>query len=146
MDPRFDEIFRELTELYRVVQAWPYYDVPRPPPRFYRAPELLSVITESIEAALVAIGDEYTLRADARLFLTANLHQLVLLPLTHRDSPRDFDAEMAEAIKQDAIQILRSAVEHAGRAEQRQLTAGHVLRGTSAVLDELNLKSWRIWD
>jgi hypothetical protein len=148
MDPAFHDIYREQVELYRVAQVWPYYIEPRiqllPLPLRGQSFRLLAVVTEAIESGIAALGGKYELRPDARLFLTVNLHQMVMLPLAHPDSPRELNTEVEQGLKADARMILESAADHT--RDRNDITAGHVLRATSEILDRLTLKSWRLWD
>src|SRR5262245_8095468 len=102
MDPTFHEIFREQVEFYRAAQVWAYYFPPPQGP----SPRLLAIVSEAIEVGVADLGAKHALRADARLFLIVNLHQMVMLPLGHPNSPQELNAEVERGIKNDAKLIL----------------------------------------
>lgn len=104
----------------------------------------LAIVTEAVDQAVSSLEGKYSLRADAKLFLLVNIHQMVALPLAQYDSPVELNDETEQGIKQDIERIIRMAAESAG--DRHDIPASHVLWGVSKVLDELNLKSWRIWD
>jgi len=145
MDNRFYQIYSELGEVYRATQI-EGIRTPFAPRRLIDNASLrsLAIVTEAIEQAISKLGGRYTLRPDARLFLIVNLHQMVALPLAQRDSPVEMNAEIEAGIKQDPIRIFEMAAESAG--DRDDIPASHVMWGTAKILDELNLKSWRIWD
>lgn len=145
MDKRFYRIYSELGEVYRATQA-EGIRAPFVPRRLLDNASLrsLAIVTEAIEHAISKLGGRYTLRPDARLFLIINLHQMVALPLAQMDSPVEMNPEIEAGIKQDAIRIIEMAAESAG--DRDEIPASHVIWGAAKILDELNLKSWRIWD
>lgn len=145
MDKQFYRIYSELGEVYRATQAGGMR-APFVPGIFIDNASLrsLAIVTEAIEQAMSKLEGRYSLRPDARLFLMVNLHQLVALPLSQRDSPVEMNAEIEAGIKQDAIRIIEMAAESAGY--RNDIPASHIMWGTAKILDELNLKSWRIWD
>lgn len=145
MDKRFHVIYRELGELYRATQAmWGRF--PFPGRRFRSEASLrsLAIVTEAVDQAVSSLEGRYSLRADAKLFLIVNIHQMVALPLAQHDSPVELNDEIEQGIRRDTETIIKMAAESAG--DRHDIPASHVLWGVSKVLDELNLKSWRIWD
>lgn len=145
MHPKFHQIYSELGEVYRARQA----DGIRG--RFRSGRRLddsslrsLAVVTEAIEKGISKLGGRYTLRPDARLFLLINLHQMVSLPLAQTDSPVEMNREVVNGIEQDTIRIIEMAAESAGTRDD--IPASDIMWGTAQILDELQLKSWRIWD
>ena len=146
MDERFHRIYRDLNELYRATQAWAALGPPMARGAFRQDVALgaLGTVSEAVESAAAALGDQRSLRADGRLFLVTNLHQMVALPLSQPDSPVELTRDVEAGIKEDARTIIRAAAESAG--DRSDIPASHVLWGTSRVLDRLNLKQWRIWE
>jgi hypothetical protein len=83
------------------------------------------------------------LRPDAELFLLLNFDEMVIRPVTDRDSPvpaNDLDKKLAS----DTAAILSAAIKHAG--DRKELAASHVLQGAAQVLPNLNLKSFNLWE
>ena len=145
MDRRFHIIYRELGELYRATQAvGPRFPFAGRAIRAEASLKSLAIVTEAVDQAISALDGRYSLRADAKLFLIINIHQMVALPLAQRDSPVELNDEIEQGIKRDTKRIIRMAAESAG--DRRDIPASHVLWGVAKVLDQLSLKSWRIWD
>ncbi|RUO34882.1 hypothetical protein [Aliidiomarina soli] len=145
MDRRFHIIYQELIELYRASLAtgsrFPFLE------RRIRSEaslKSLAIVTEAVDQAVSSLEGKYSLRADAYLFLIVNIHQMVALPLAQHDSPVVLNDEIEQGIRRDTETIIRMAAESAG--DRHDIPASHVLWGASKVLNELNLKSWRIWD
>jgi len=141
MDPIFREIYREQVELYRGFQvgAAPWWaDIE------HKNLQALSIASEAIDEAMSVLPEGVSLRADARLFLLINLHQIVTIPLTDRRSPTEFSREVENGIKADVKKILKASMEHA--SNRRQIAASHMIWGLATVLEKLSLKAWRLWE
>lgn len=100
---------------------------------------------EAVNAAAFMLEGKKTLRADARLFLTANLALMVTRPLLHptaqyRDGPRQ--AELNESLESDA----RTIIEGAEPDVVGEISAAAVIRSLSQNMEKLRLKNWRLWD
>lgn len=146
MDEEYRVIYRDLAEFYRASQHSINNQVASAPPFPFDSYFSISVVSQAIDAAIAELGRDKYLRTDAKLFLLVNLHQMVALPVSARGFQEDDnDVEQLEAwLNRDARTIVRAA---ANAAEGREdIAASHVLWGTARVLDDLNLKSWRIWD
>lgn len=138
MHPNFERIYRELVEYYRASQG----SQSSPWPRWAQSPlNTLGVVSEAIERVRLPSG-KY-LRADARLFLLANLHQMVALPLSHSEAPEKL-TDVEEDLRKDVVTIVDASVERAGT--RADIAASHVLWGAGDALDTLNLKGWRLWE
>ena len=85
-----------------------------------------------------------TLRSDAELFLTINMHQMVTLPLSQEGSPTRLSNGIVGELRDDTIKILQAASLRAG--DRTELAASHIVWGLAYVLDDLHLKDWRLWD
>lgn len=146
MDTRFERIFREQAELYRASQVDPYDYPPLP-----RRPRLgdryalrsLAIVDEALEEGFARAARGRKLRSDARVFLLTNLHQMAALPVSHPDSPTSIDVLEEGQLEQDVQTIVAAALE---QSRGDRLSAADMLRATASVLEELNLKSWRLWD
>ena len=106
----------------------------------------LAVVHEAIDEAIKGRPSEVFLRPDAKLFLIVNLHQLVTLPLSDPRSPTPLNDEVEQGIKSDVKTILKSSLQEASRRERYYIAASHIVWGLANVLDELSLKSWRLWE
>ncbi len=142
MDPHFREIYREQIELYRGLQVqkepW-FFDVEQ-----RRSLRALAIVTEAIEEGVSQLPEHVTLRPDARLFLLINLHQIVTLPLSDRRSPTELSDEIENGIKSDVKTIIKASTEFS--SQRREIAASHIIWGLGSVLDNLSLKSWRLWE
>lgn len=141
MDRQFREIYREQIELYRGMQ------VRLEPWRTglgARNLRTLAIVTEAIEEAASVLPNSLLLRPDARLFLLINLHQMVTMPLADPRSPTDLSPEVESGIKADVKTILKASTEHA--SNRKEIAASHVIWGLADVLNDLTLKSWRLWE
>lgn len=152
MDPRYRDIFREQLILYEVSQAfvgspanYPVNELlirrPYPWPFVGRS---LAMVGEAIESAGARTRGSYELRPDARLFLHLNLHQLVALPLLHPDAPSKPPEGLPEQLADDCRRILGASRDFA--EPTNSLSAASILKGTAKVVDELHIRSWRLWD
>jgi len=142
MDPKFFDIYKDLEKRYRrnqkIEQRLRDLLLVTPPPT------PLSVVTGAVDSAEATLDPGKILRPDARLFLTVSLHQMVALPLAHRNSPAKFTDVIAAELRSDAEKIVQAAKESA--IDRDDIAASHVLWGTAKVLGELNLKKWRLWE
>ena len=141
MDRQFREIYREQIELYRGLQAraepWPFGIEERN----LRA---LAIVTEAIEEGAATLPSNVTLRPDARLFLLINLHQIVTMPLSDRRSPTELSDRVEGGIKSDVKKIITASIEYASK--RQEIAASHIVWGLANVLNDLSLKSWRLWE
>lgn len=140
MDTEFQKIYRELIESYRYAIISSETDSEQRKVAMRR----LALVSDTIEAELRRLNKP--LREDARLFLFVNLHQIIVQPLSHPDSPTELSGETIEDLRADVRTILESAEEESEDRNRDEIAASHVLWGLSKVLDHLNLKSWRIWE
>ena len=139
MDRRFREVYREQLEVYRATQVAQLF------PRPGWSTRALAVVTDAMERGLQEAGGVRPLRPDARLFLTVNLHQMVTMPLSHPASPTELSADVEAGLRSDIREIVRVSNEMTPR-ERPEMAASHVLRGTAQILENLRLKSWRLWE
>lgn len=141
MDQQFREIYREQIELYRGIQA-------RSEPWFLadeqRNLRALAIVIEAIEEGSSVLPAHIKLRPDARLFLLINLHQIVTLPLSDRRSPTVLSNQVEAGIKSDVKAIISASIEYA--SNRNEIAASHIVWGLARVLNELSLKSWRLWE
>jgi hypothetical protein len=105
------------------------------------------VVRKSIESTTAELELENQLRADARLFLLVNFHELILIPLL-RTGRTDVDQSTAR-IQHDLIRILdtaRSLAHSRSPAGSEVYVSGHtVVDALAASWNELELTSTGIW-
>ena len=137
MKPNYYEIYSEIRVIYRnQFEGNPY------PFRRFQSEDAsqLDFLDRVIFEAEAKIGKR--LRPDARVFLLANFHLMVLMPLSHRlasDSPE----EIKEAIQQDIRQIVESAASHS--KDQPDISGGAILRATTGLWEKLKTNAQNIW-
>lgn len=143
MDKKFNRVFSEQAELYRASQVLLSYERPglEPSDQILRS---LRLVDDSIEAGVASLGPEGSLRPDAQVFLLTNLHQMVAMPLANPRSPTKLNRKIEDGLKSDAQRIISAAAEQSHR--RHELTASDILKAVFLVIDELTLKSWRLWD
>lgn len=149
MHPVFRSIFQRQFRAYRAQQT----DGALPPWEdedfLANARRSMLIVEEALDAAAGAVGPDFRLRPDAKLFLGLNLHQMVALPLslarTDDQAMRDIEprGSIEQTVVEDAATVARAAKQV---AKEREITAADVCRGLADVLDELRLKDWRLWD
>lgn len=98
-------------------------------------------ISNAIQAGL---PEGRTLRPDAELFLTINIHQMVTLPLSEAGGPTTLTENVVDELRADTRRILQAASLSSGA--RKEMAASHIVWGLACVLNELNLKRWRLWD
>jgi hypothetical protein len=99
--------------------------------------QVLNAVGSAIDASPMP------LREDARLFLLASVDAMVARPLTHATSLQKVP-DLSARVGEDINAIIKAAIPLA--SGRQALAASHVLRGTAAVLDQLHLKSWKLWE
>jgi hypothetical protein len=142
MDERFHIIYQQLISVYRLAfEKVAGEEVPAAKPAASSLEHTVAVLQRVLTEEKVLGGRE--LRPDAALYLMVNLHQMVVLPLSHPEAPPPPE-NLEEELREDVRNILAASADAAG--DRRDVAASHVVRGTAAVLDKLNLKSWRLWE
>jgi len=130
VDAEFDRIYAEQIGAFRAMQ-------------FLAGPRVaVELVERAIDSALKELGERFELRADARLFLIANLTHMVAIPILQR-APGS-QADLFGMLASDATSIAQAATRHA--EGDRELSAASILLGTAEVLQKLRLKDWRLWD
>lgn len=139
MHPEFSKIYGEILNRYRRHEI--RYSV-------LGDYELISLMENLVDQAIDEIEMTEYLRPDAKLFLLANLHLIVALPLSFPTSPTKFTLEIQEDIKKDIKVVLNASRQELKKIDstRKDIAASHILWGTAKVLDNLTLKSWRIWE
>lgn len=130
MDAEFDRIYTEQIGAFRATQS-------------LAGPRVaVELVDRAIDTAQKELGERFDLRADARLFLMANLTQIVAIPILQR-APSS-QADLLGMLTSDATSIAQAATRHT--EGERELSAASILLGTADVLQKLRLKDWRLWD
>jgi hypothetical protein len=143
MDSRLHKIFYEK---YEDLQVGPTFSIRnflrRVPPHLFRA----------IETASSNVKDRRGLRADARLFLAINFHQMVIEPLQEAQSiPQD---ELLDLVYHDVDTIVQEAANEGSQHESREIAAtpsedgissGAVLRALARKWKDLELNRLGTW-
>ncbi len=141
MHRAFRQIYAEARSAYRVLLAAPTSLFPIAP----GAADHLDLVVRAIEN-VAAEFPNYQIREDGLLFLTVNLHQMAALPIAHDSSPTPFGGDFAENLVLDVRRIVQTATRFSEAEGRTDVAASHLLRATSEELDDLHLKSWRLWD
>ena len=146
MRPQFYDVFSDLYNLYQRSQTLPPDWSSRLQQQGVLLPEVrsLSWITDAIGAAASDLGVSTRLRPDARHFLLINLHQMVVLPLTHpeADGGLSFQA-IRDTLRADTYNILQTA--DAQRNRDGEITGGDVLRAIAQLWPDLRMNQWDVW-
>lgn len=141
MDPKFYNIYEDL---YRFPEDVPFRYRVRWLRRLgfpYPTPISAEWVRESIDRANADFGAG--LRPDAKVFLLSNFFDMILLPLSHPDSPfRDGEAKLISAVSEDIRTIVRAASQN---REGDETTAADILKATGENLGELQVNSFRFW-
>ena len=140
MHSKFQKIYGELIESYRDAMIAAETDAEQR----RSATSKLALISETVDDEVSRLN--MPCRQDARLFLIVNLHQIIVQPLSHPDSPTGLSDEIIKDLKEDVRNILQSAQAESENREREEIAASQVLWGLAKVLDNLKLKSWRLWE
>ena len=137
MRPEFYDAYRDLADIYRISERYPF---PFPVRRL--RPDV-RLVTEAIDAVLREMGLEQRLRPDARLFLVVNVHQMVVLPLSYTAHmpPRDLLKDM---IRDDIRSVLQVAIS-SERRDQREVSGHAVVNALSQVWEKLRITEFQLW-
>ena len=158
MRPEFDGIYRDTLELYTLSTL----SVPPGTP-FPRPLDAMRLVRTAVERSERELPREMALRPDARLFLTVNLHQMVVMPLLHENAgPSVFPfsggelwGELQAMLTEDARTILGIAARDAfaepppdvyhSEGRPIELSSGAILRAVAASWGKLRLDRFEIW-
>lgn len=138
MRPEFYDVYRDLSELYRLSQ----YDlrVARRP-LFFTDIRDIRIVEDAINETVADMGLARILRPDAKLFLLVNLHQMLALPLAYVEGSRRERVAIDEIIRADLRTILHSA-----REGSREEISGHaVVNAISRVWGQLRATEIDVW-
>jgi hypothetical protein len=168
MRKEFENVYRDILSHYESYMRFrsDRYLVPQP-----EVP--MRMVRSAIEETEARLPTGYALRPDARLFLTINLHQMVILPILHRDAGPslvqfpDWPENVQRMLAADAHTIVMAAVdlergdaprrlelpneEGSGRARERSsseirwISGGALLRAAASTLGNLQLNRVEIW-
>jgi hypothetical protein len=102
----------------------------------------LQLANDAVNSAVQKLG--VTLRPDAKHFLVVNLHQMVILPISHRLSTvRLLPDELRSRLTDDVLKILQHATEVLPHHDA--VTSSQILKATSNLWDKLRLGELEIW-
>lgn len=138
MDPEFDSIYQEQLRAFRALQMGEGSQLDAPARRL-----ALELVEAAVAKAVAPLAPAYDVRADAKLFLQVNLLHMIALPLLLRKPPLP-PVEIIQTLENDARRIAEAALNYADDA--REISAASMLRGSAAVLPQLRLREWRLWD
>ncbi|MGV9012969.1 MAG: hypothetical protein ACOH13_10290 [Flavobacteriales bacterium] len=104
-----------------------------------------------MEALKAAKLENIRLRPDAKLFLLANFHLMVIKPVMEADN-RQWDQTRVEkrtglitAIKSDILSILTSAYAEANENQEREVSGHSVLSAINKRWKDMETMSFNIW-
>lgn len=141
MHEAFENIFAKQIDWYRAGQVETAGLTNAERARSLRA---LDFAETAIHRSMEEFQSSYELRSDAQLFLLLNLHQVVTMPLADANSPTPLDTQLMEELISDVKMILGASTQFA--KDRKDLAASHIVWGLGQVLNDLHLKSWRLWD
>ncbi len=146
MDQKFHDIYKDLSEFYRVTfylleesvatrSSWPFRE---------SGLRLSRIASEVVEEAVSKAQLTDVLRADAKQYLLVVLHQTILLPIAHRESGEDL-RELVDDIRADTLAILKAAEADRVATGKRSITVLHLTRTIVTLWDTLKINLWDIW-
>jgi hypothetical protein len=143
MKPEFYEAYRDLADLYRIAQRYPYSSL-RYPFRLLTRSRDIKIVNDALENAIRDTGVERKLRPDARLFLLVNVHNMVVLPLSFAGEmpPQRVTIEM---LSEDLRLILKDASARAEQLQEEEISGHMVLNVLSEVWGKLRITEWQLW-
>lgn len=147
MKAEYSRVFAHLHDIYALLygslRRFPLF--PFPPRRgfsTYFRNDGVSLLADALREGVQISGAN--LRPDARHFLFVNLHQMVVLPVMHRESTSQLSSERLRAMLTEDIQvILREACQTSD--PQAAITSSEILRATNSVWEKLGLGGLDIW-
>lgn len=144
MRHEYFEIYRDLYDLYLYSVYLPYPWSPWPESAGLTVRGLLRSIAGAIDDAIYSLGLREKIRPDAKLVILVNLHQLVVLPITHRDTPSPQIIErLPTMLAQDTRLIFTKAKGLAG--DNQEITGRIMFKAVLEVWAELALTHIDIW-
>ena len=106
-------------------------------------PRPMRLLAEAVDKGIARVRTVRRVRPDAHLFLLVNFGELVLKPLTHRDSPtRRSPESIALDIQADTTTIVEAATR---AADGDAITAADTLRVLPEAYGALKIKSTELW-
>ena len=135
MKSNYYEIYNEILALYRRrFGREPYWR--------FRPSETVQL--DFLENAIFDIEEKIgkRLRPDARLFLLANFHLMIMLPMTHPMSTTSAE-ELTDAIRSDIHSIVNTAAEKS--INEPDVSGGAILRATAQLWNTLKTNAQNIW-
>ena len=137
MRKEFYDIYRDLYKRYQRTAAREFRLRPS------RA-RLTRLISDSIESAAHEAIPSFTVRPDAMLFLAVNFNELVAKPLLHTKAPPPKTSDdIAGIVRGDVKTILSGAAR--GKGQDREVSAGDVIRSVGQVYENLGVRSMDLW-
>ena len=147
MRKKYYDVYRDLYDIYRVSHSESAFF--RPFRRLLGGPLSLSsdirdlrMIDDAITRAQAELGLLDTLRPDARFFLLVNVHQMIVLPLTHREGDSGGQIAIENYVRDDVRAILEASREEANDNE----ISGHmIVDALSRVWRKLRTTELEVW-
>lgn len=147
MKREYYTVFAHLHEIYAVMygslRRFPLFPFPRRRGfSTYFRNDGVSLLADALGEGVQICG--VNLRPDARHFLFVNLHQMVILPIMHRESKSQLSTERLRAMLTEDIQVI---LREASRTSDPNaaITGSQILRATNSVWEKLSLGGLDIW-
>jgi hypothetical protein len=145
MEKIFYEIYKDLYEFYR--RHWTFL-VDYSPCLFQFEDRLklfrvVRWITEAIEDAITELDGKVKIRPDAKHFLLINFHQMVILPLIHRESKEIDLGELQNDLKEDVKDIILNVMKE-GKIEY-EITGSEVMKATARIIEKMRINRLELW-
>ena len=131
MDQEYRPIFEQIYAEYSLYgPAYPYW-----------SEESLRRLRSEIDSAAKREGLSHKLRADAKLFLLINLHEMFIRPIGMRglSSPQRGYDDVWGIVEVDLSAILRKA------DAEPEITGRHILDAVSSIYRDLKMPSFEVW-
>ncbi len=146
MNRKYHRIYRETNKLYQstfglIKESAAPRDQWSPSDRGSR---LMGLAVETVGGIASQERLAKRLRPDAKHFLIVNLHQILLMPLAHRDAGKKVD-ELLPSLAADTLAILRHAEKERQAAGKKSIVVNHVMSAIVKKWDALESHLFNIW-
>ena len=143
MNKKFHGIYRDLYRSYQVQE--------RAPAKMKSPFETKDLSLERLAASIVdevseaKKGPGRRLRSDARLFLLVNIHQLLLLPVSHPVAETENADSLLEGLRGDVRKLVRASDKRRRESGSKRIKINHLMSATVDQWAKLSSQRWRVW-
>lgn len=142
MRKEYYSIYRDLVDVYRVIPDRWYAGVLRFREPFF-ARHLVRRVSDAVTEVLRELELTERLRPDGMHFLVVNLHQMVMLPLSHPDAEAPSLSELDAILRDDVRIILVDA--RSNVKDNPEITGYDLVDALSRVKNRLMSSQWGVW-